>query len=242
MPADIAQHLDPVEFCQPLGVVGHDRVTPGFAELQKAREHLLDAVLVALDLLDRKDFPRFILAGGIADAGGAAAHQRDRLVAGLLQPVEAHDLHHGADVKRRRGAVEADIADKLAPGRERIQRVRVRNLMNKAAFLQQIEKIRFKNSHFGATLIILIFSRYSQAVAEPWRNRLPPAGALWHYKMCLFDTSRAFRAGASRGSTMTLMLTAIGLMSGTSLDGVDVALIETDGRRVKAFGPTGYRP
>ncbi len=41
---------------------------------------------------------------------------------------------------------------------------------------------------------------------------------------------------------MATMMTAIGLMSGTSLDGVDVALIETDGRRVKAFGPTGYRP
>ncbi len=35
---------------------------------------------------------------------------------------------------------------------------------------------------------------------------------------------------------------AIGLMSGTSLDGVDVALIETDGERIAAFGPTSYRP
>lgn len=37
------------------------------------------------------------------------------------------------------------------------------------------------------------------------------------------------------------MLTAIGLMSGTSLDGVDVALIETDGERIGRFGPTAYR-
>ena len=37
------------------------------------------------------------------------------------------------------------------------------------------------------------------------------------------------------------VVAAIGLMSGTSLDGVDVALIETDGERILGFGPTGYR-
>jgi anhydro-N-acetylmuramic acid kinase len=47
---------------------------------------------------------------------------------------------------------------------------------------------------------------------------------------------------AYREGLTPMMLTALGLMSGTSLDGVDVALIETDGRRIKALGPTSYRP
>jgi anhydro-N-acetylmuramic acid kinase len=35
---------------------------------------------------------------------------------------------------------------------------------------------------------------------------------------------------------------AIGLMSGTSLDGIDVALIETDGERATHFGPSATDP
>lgn len=37
-------------------------------------------------------------------------------------------------------------------------------------------------------------------------------------------------------------LWALGLMSGTSMDGVDAALIRTDGQEVFAFGPSYFRP
>ncbi|MDB5599998.1 MAG: anhydro-N-acetylmuramic acid kinase [Xanthobacteraceae bacterium] len=38
------------------------------------------------------------------------------------------------------------------------------------------------------------------------------------------------------------VLRAIGLMSGTSMDGVDVALLETDGESIAGFGPASCRP
>jgi anhydro-N-acetylmuramic acid kinase len=34
---------------------------------------------------------------------------------------------------------------------------------------------------------------------------------------------------------------ALGLMSGTSMDGVDAAVLETDGESIAAFGPSGFR-
>ena len=37
-------------------------------------------------------------------------------------------------------------------------------------------------------------------------------------------------------------LWALGAMSGTSLDGVDAAMIESDGHEIFGFGPTAYRP
>jgi anhydro-N-acetylmuramic acid kinase len=38
------------------------------------------------------------------------------------------------------------------------------------------------------------------------------------------------------------MMTVIGLMSGTSMDGVDLAVLSTDGEALGGFGPTHFRP
>ena len=50
-------------------------------------------------------------------------------------------------------------------------------------------------------------------------------------------------AGLGRGAGMreARVLRALGAMSGTSLDGVDAAVVETDGEVIAAFGPVAYR-
>ncbi|WP_171099568.1 anhydro-N-acetylmuramic acid kinase [Ruegeria sp. HKCCD7255] len=46
----------------------------------------------------------------------------------------------------------------------------------------------------------------------------------------------------SRVISKTGVVAALGAMSGTSLDGVDAAVLQTDGHQIHGFGDTGYRP
>lgn len=39
-----------------------------------------------------------------------------------------------------------------------------------------------------------------------------------------------------------MAIRTLGLMSGTSMDGIDLAMIDTDGETISAFGPTAFRP
>ena len=135
VPADIAQHLDPVQLGQPFGIVEHDGVGLAVAIAQHLGEHAADRGLVGLDLGDGAQRARLVLAGGIADHGGAAAHQRDRLVAALLQPVQQHHGEEVADMQRRRGAVIADIGGGFALDGERVQPLEIGALVDEAAFL-----------------------------------------------------------------------------------------------------------
>ena len=96
---DVAQELDVAERVEPVGVVDHHRVGRPVAEGQEPLEHAADAGDVGVDLVVGEQRAALVLAGGIADLGRAAAHQHDRLVPGLLQPAQHHDLHQAAHVQ-----------------------------------------------------------------------------------------------------------------------------------------------
>jgi len=119
VPPDLAQEVDVVERIEPVGVVGHDGVAGPIAEFQEFLEHAADAGEIAADILVGEDLAALVLAGRIAHARGAAAHQRNRAVPGLLHPVEHHDRQQRAHMQGGRSAVEPDIGRDLAVARAR---------------------------------------------------------------------------------------------------------------------------
>src|SRR5690606_2069375 len=139
--AVLAQELNVAVGGQPLVVVEHDRPGRAVAEVEELLEHRADRGDVRLDGFVGQLGPRGVLAGRVADLGGAAAHQYDRLVTRLLQPAQHHDLDQAADVQRRGGGVEADVAGQHARGRRLVQPGRVGDLMDVAARLQGAQEL-----------------------------------------------------------------------------------------------------
>ena len=131
--ADLAQQRDVAQRAQPVVVVGGDRIGRAVAEAQERVEAAADAGHVGGDLLVGEQLARLVLAGGIADPRGAAAHQHQRAMAVALQQAEDHDLHQAADMQTVGGAVEADIGGQRAGAQRRVQPVGVGALEDEAA-------------------------------------------------------------------------------------------------------------
>ncbi len=147
MAAVIAQEFDVVEAVQPFGIVEHHGVAGSLAEGEEVRKDSFDARHVGGDHLCGQDLARFVLARRIADLGGAAAHQDDGLVTGLLQVAQQHDRHQGADMQARRRAVEPDVGGDDAVAERGIQRLRVSALMDEAALRHRVEEFAFDRCH-----------------------------------------------------------------------------------------------
>ena len=81
---------------------------------KRSNTRRIEAMLASISLVGEQ-LAALVLARRIADLGRAAAHQHDRLVPGLLQPAQHHDLDQAADVEARRGRVEADIGRRRPP-------------------------------------------------------------------------------------------------------------------------------
>ena len=147
MLADVAQEVDVVERRQPFGVVDHDGGVGPALEIDELGEGGLEALLVGLDLIVGEELAQLVLARRVADARRAAAHQRDRPVAGLLEPAQHHDREEIADVIARRRAVVADIGGDHALGQRRIEPVRVGALVEEAALGHDAEEIGLELGH-----------------------------------------------------------------------------------------------
>ena len=135
---------------------------------KRSNTGLIEAMLASI-ASSVEQLARFVLAGRIADLGGAAAHQHDRLVPGLLQPAQQHDLDQAADMERRRGRVEADIAGHDLLRGERVEPAGIGDLVDIAALVEQAQEIGFVFGH-GARRVA---SERGQALrSDPWTCRV----------------------------------------------------------------------
>eukprot|EP01136_Pigoraptor_vietnamica_P003491 Opistho-1_new@32805 len=163
MPADVAQERDVFELVEPVGIVDHHRVGRAVAKGQELLEHGLDRGDVAGDDLVGHQLARFVLEARVADLAGAAAHQDDRLVAGLLHAAQQHDLDQAADMERGRCRIKADIAGHDLLAGQRVERGGIGDLVDISTLVEQAKQIGRVFGHGAARLAGLSTVRYGVA-------------------------------------------------------------------------------
>ena len=125
-----------------------------------------------------------------------------------------------------RGAVESDVAGDRARGRLRIQGLEIGALVHEPASGDLPQKLGAQIGHDDR----------EQPVAGP---ESAFASRSWQARPAIANDRIAglvSRTGPRRDAMLKPLKTAIGLMSGTSLDGVDAALLESDGERAVRRG------
>jgi len=149
MATDIAQEVDIFQVVQPLPIVHHDGVCRAVTKRQELREYLFDARHIGVDLGIVEQFALIVAKGWVTDPCGTAAHHNDGFSARLLQPPQHHDLDQAADMEGRRGTVKPDVSRNNAFRRGGVQCVKVGTLVNEAACLQFIQKLRCEAGHMS---------------------------------------------------------------------------------------------
>src|SRR5215813_6893243 len=134
MTPDIAQQRYVAKLIEPVGIVDHYCIARPVTELDEFGEDRADSRHVTGDRGVVEQLARLVLAGGIPNPRGAAAHQHNRLVPALLEQPQQHDADQAADVQTVSCTVIADIAGDAAAAEPLVERLEIGTLMNKAAF------------------------------------------------------------------------------------------------------------
>ena len=154
MPTDVAQEIEVVQLVQPLGVVQHQRARRAVVIGQVAVEDRLHSGDVLVDRLGRKKRTLLGAERRIAYLGGAAAHQRDRLVAGLLEPAQKHDVQQVTHMQRLRRGVIADIGRDHARDQSFVEALQIGAVGQEAALDDRCQKVGFRVVGHGVSFMV----------------------------------------------------------------------------------------
>ena len=215
MPPDVPQEIEVVQSVQPFRIVQHHgRVVCGVI-VEKGGKGLLHARNVRIDGIGIQQRTLVGPERGVTHFGRTASHQGNRCVAGLLEPAQDHDVHLVANMQRGRRGIISDIG-RLGSGEQFfVQGFQVRAIGQKAPALHDVQKFGFcDKGHLYLSLGLLM----GQPIEGGGRKE----------------------KGMKRLRDKSAIVTALGAMSGTSLDGVDAAIVETDGVSIHGFGRSDY--